>query len=249
MSDSEPIVLDEKPQVDGGSDWVKLLKWSAIAAILVVVLINVFAGLIPPLLVFAIVWLAGVIWLRRSSKGPAILFLVSFVAFLALSAPFIVPALAVPASPGDFILNIGSVLSAFPGIVASVAVISGRLEGPGAARSVGLGAVGLFVLGVIASIVATVTFEGATSEEGDINVVTRNIEFQDESLEAEAGEVSVFVDNEDATFHSFTIDELEVDLDIPASKSARVTFTAEPGTYRFYCVPHKGLMGGTLTVR
>ena len=46
-----------------------------------------------------------------------------------------------------------------------------------------------------------------------------------------------------------SIHNLDVDLDIPASKSARITFDAEPGTYEFFCQPHKEDMKGTLTVQ
>ena len=235
------------PETSGRS-WVKLLTWSTIAAIVVVVLINVFAGIIPPLVIFALLWLGGVIWLRRSTKGPAILLLVAFVAFLALSAPFVIPTLTVPASAGDFILNLASLLAVLVGLIAAIAVIRGRLGFSGAARSIGLGAIGLFVVGAIASVFATISHEDAVAQPGDLRLVTKDIEFQETSLEAQPGEVSVFVDNKDATLHTFTIDELDVDLDIPASKSTRVTFEAEPGTYEFYCVPHEADMKGTLTV-
>ena len=107
----------------------------------------------------------------------------------------------------------------------------------------------LFVVGTAFSVYATVTFEDAVAQSGDIQVVTKDIEFADESLEAEAGEISILVDNEDATLHTFTIDDLEVNLNIPASKTARITFRAEPGTYDFYCAPHAGDMEGTLLVK
>ncbi len=231
-----------------GQSWVKLLKWSTIAAVVIVVLINVFAGVIPPLVVFALVWLGGVIWLGRSTKGPAILLLVAFLAFLVLSAPFVIPTLTVPASAGDFILNLASLLAVLVGLIAAIAVIRGRLGFSGAARSIALGAIGLFVVGTILSVFATITHEDAVAQAGDLRLVTKDIEFQDTSLDAGPGEVSVVVDNMDATLHTFTIDELDVDLDIPASKSARVTFEAEAGTYEFYCVPHEADMKGTLTV-
>ena len=95
---------------------------------------------------------------------------------------------------------------------------------------------------------ATVTRENAVAQEGDLRLVAEDISFRDTSLEADAGDVSVFVDNKDGTLHTFTIDELDIDLDIPASTSSRVTFEAEPGTYEFYCVPHATDMKGTLTV-
>ena len=52
----------------------------------------------------------------------------------------------------------------------------------------------------------------------------------------------------DGTRHTFTIDELGVDLSIPPESGQRVSFTAAPGTYRFYCRPHAPGMEGVLVV-
>lgn len=227
--------------------WAKLLRWATIAAIVVVALINVFADVIPPLVIFGVIWIGSLWWLGRSTKGPAILLLVSFVAFLVLSAPFVVPTLTVPASAGDFILNVASILAALTGIVASIALLRG-LGPSGAPLSIARAAAGLFVVAAIFSVFSTVTYDDATRQEGDIELVAKDVEFVPTSLESDGGEISVFVENQGSTLHTFTIDDLDVDLDVPASKSARVTFDAEPGTYEFYCVPHEGDMEGTLTV-
>jgi plastocyanin len=232
-----------------GFNWSKLLGWSAIASVVVVVLVNVFAGLIPPLIVFALLWIGGVVWLRSSTKGPSILLLVASLAFLITGAPFMIPTLTVPASAGDFILNLAALLAALAGVVSAIQVVRGQAERVGGARTVGLTGVALFVVGAVVSIFSTFTYDDAVRQEGDVAQVTKDIEFQNKSLEAEAGEISIFVENDDGTLHTFTIDELDVDLDVPASKSARVTFQAEPGTYKFYCVPHKGDMEGTLVVQ
>lgn len=248
MSESAEAARATERDPAGGSGWTRLLRGSAIAAIVVVVIVNVVAGIIPPLLVFAAVWVGGVIWLRRATRGPAILLLVGFIAFLGLSAPFILPTLTVPASAGDFILNVASAVAALVGIVAAVAVLRRRTGPSGAPRAVALAAVGLFVVATVFSIVSFVTYEDATQEQGDVTLVAKDIEFQDTSLSASSGEVSVFVENKDSTLHTFTIDELDVSLDIPAGKKARVTFDAEPGSYEFYCIPHEGDMEGTLQI-
>jgi plastocyanin len=249
VSESEGAAGPDAQAGTTGFGWTKLLRWSAIAAVVVVLIVNVLAGLIPPLLVFAVVWIGGVIWLGRATTGPAILLLVAFIAFIGLSAPFVIPTMAVPASSGDFILNAASLIAALIGIVAAVATIRGRIEPSPAARSLGLAGIAVFVAATVLSIVALVTYDNATEEEGDVTVVAKDIEFQDTSLSASSGQVSVFVDNQDSTLHTFTIDELEVDLDIPAGKSARVTFSAEPGEYTFYCVPHEADMEGTIQIQ
>ena len=233
-----------------GVTWRKLLGWSALWSVAVVVLINVFGGIIPPLVVFALLWLIGAVWLRRSAKGPAILLLVVSAAFLVMSAPFIVPTLAVPASAGDFVLNVASLIGALGIIVAAVAVLRGRAESSSSTPRALLRAAGaLFGLAVILGVVAFATYDDPTAREDDVALTTAEFEFSDDSVEASSGEVAVFVENADATLHTFTIDELDVNLAVPAGKSARVTFEAEPGTYTFYCVPHEYEMKGELQVR
>ncbi|HYP24082.1 MAG TPA: cupredoxin domain-containing protein [Actinomycetota bacterium] len=231
-----------------GTTWVKLLRWATIVSIVHVAVITIVVEPIPPLLVFAAIWIGGLVWLGRATKGPAILLLVSFVAFLGLSAPFSIPSLVVPASGGDFIVNLAGILAALVGIVAAVAVIRGLLDTAPAARSLATVAGAVFVLASAYSVYATATYDNAAAQEGDVELVAKDVKFEQTSLQASGGEISVFVDNEDPTFHTFTIEELDVDLDIPASKSARITFEAEPGEYEFFCEPHKEDMKGTLTV-
>ncbi len=233
-----------------GFGWVKLLRWATAVAIIVVIFINLVAGVIPPLVVFVLLWIGGFVWLRRSTKGPAILLLVSFIAFIATSAPFVIPTLTVPSSAGDFLTTIASFGAAIVGIVAAISVLRRRHETmSGTPRTLGLVAVGLLVVAIAVSVISTLGYQEPAAQEGDIALTTENIEFSETSLDAEAGEISVFVDNADGTLHTFTIDELDVNLAIPASKSARITFQAEPGTYEFYCAPHKEDMEGTLEVR
>ncbi|HEX2295417.1 MAG TPA: cupredoxin domain-containing protein [Actinomycetota bacterium] len=228
--------------------WSQLLRWSTIVAIVDVALINVFSGeVIPPLLGFGVIWIGALVWLGRATKGPAILLLVSFVASTVMSAPFTIPSLTVPASAGDFILNVAGLLAAVTGIVSAVALVRGRTDPAPAARSLATGAGVVFVVAAAYSVFAFVTYDDAAPREGDVELVAKGIEFEQTTLEASGGEISVFVDNQDQTLHTFTIEDV-VDLDVPGGKSARVTFEADPGEYEFFCEPHKDDMKGTLTV-
>ena len=227
--------------------WAKVLRWSALFAVVVMALITIFAGLIPPLVVFAVLWLVGALLIGRWPKAAAILLLVVSVAFMLTSAPFVFPTLLVPESAGDFILNVASYVAAALATIAAVMVLRRRGPSEGARRAwlVGLG---LTLVAIIVGVVAMLMYEDATPQEGDVELVTQDIEFSEDAISAEGGTVGVFVENKDATLHTFTIDELDVSLDIPANSKARVEFDAEPGTYQFYCVPHKGDMEGELEV-
>jgi len=64
------------------------------------------------------------------------------------------------------------------------------------------------------------------------------------------GSTGVWVENKDGIRHTLTIEELGVDLDIPALKARRVDFAAAAaGTYTYTCtVPGHENMTGTLVV-
>lgn len=241
-----PVTTD-----DGSFSWTKLLRWSAGAAAILIAAITIFGGVvIPPLVVFAVLWLVGAFLLGRAPKAAAILLLIVFVLFVFLSAPFVIPTLTVPASGGEFILNVASVVAALVGIVAAIAVLRRRDAAQSRApRTLGMAGLAVTLLALVIGVVAAVTYEGATAEEGDIILVAEDIEFDQESLDAESGTVGVFVDNKDSTLHTFTIDELDVDLAIPAGSTDRVEFDAEPGSYTFYCIPHEEEMEGTLEIQ
>jgi plastocyanin len=247
---SDTVTAPEAPAPDKGFSWRSLLRAAAIAGIVVTIVVLVLAGLIPPLIVFIVLWIVGLWLLRRPGKAGSILLLVVFLAYLALNAPFVLPQLMVPASSADFVIALASTLAGIAGVVAAIAVLAKRGDAPsGAARALGGVLVGLFVAGVALSIYQNAAYENAELAEGDVEITTVDIEFSPDAPEAEAGQVSVFVRNDDPILHTFTLDELDVDLEIPAGKSARITFEADAGEYSFYCRPHETDMEGTLTVR
>jgi plastocyanin len=61
------------------------------------------------------------------------------------------------------------------------------------------------------------------------------VAFQPASLTAPSGQVTVDLTNQDLFWHSFTMNRPAVNLDVPVGGERRVTFSAEPGSYEFYC--------------
>jgi plastocyanin len=87
---------------------------------------------------------------------------------------------------------------------------------------------------------------------GDIELVTEDVKFSEDDVTAEAGTVGVVVANRDLFWHTFTIKELDVNVNVPVGGERRVAFEASPGTYEFICaIPGHTQAGmkGTLTVR
>jgi plastocyanin len=133
------------------------------------------------------------------------------------------------------------------GLIAAVA--EGRVTArwaPGAAAALG-GAV-VLAAGVAAVVVPA---EPAVATTTDVRVVSEDVAFDTAALDVTAGEVTIELANRDLFWHTFTVDELGVDLAVPVNGDRQVTFDADPGTYRFYCrIPgHETRMVGALTVR
>lgn len=112
------------------------------------------------------------------------------------------------------------------------------------------------VFGATLAVLLAPMFFGALSAEptqadADLVVVAENVGFDQEVLTIGPGSITASLENRDLFWHTFTIEELDVDLKVPVSATMTVTFDAPPGEYRFFCDipghPEAG-MEGTLLV-
>jgi uncharacterized cupredoxin-like copper-binding protein len=139
------------------------------------------------------------------------------------------------------------------GLVAGLASIARRRQpaaGGAAVVPAALGAVGVVaaVLGVAA---VTGPGPGSVGPGGALALKASKVAFQPASLTAPSGQVTVDLTNQDLFWHSFTMDRPAVNLDVPVGGERRLTFSAGPGSYAFYCrVPghRQAGMVGTLRV-
>jgi plastocyanin len=121
-----------------------------------------------------------------------------------------------------------------------------RLRGP---RFVAIAAIVLLVGAFAGSFLGP---QRASAESSDLKVTTENLKFLPDRLEARAGRVAVYAENEDLFWHTFTISQLDVDLKLPEGSHRRTEFDAQPGSYEFECkIPGHAQAGmkGTLVVR
>jgi plastocyanin len=139
------------------------------------------------------------------------------------------------------------------GVIAAGAVVIRRRDpaaGEKWAPIIGFGAAILFVLFVVASFF--VRREGQqVIQPTDISLAAENMAFSNTELVANPGEITVHLDNHDLWWHTFTIDELGIDLQVPMGANQQISFDAPPGTYRYYCdIPgHEALgMHGRLII-
>ena len=251
MSTSEDhTTTSPAPTPDGGFSWRKLAVRAAFAIpIVFILLMAVSMEFVPFLMIFIVVFAALGFWASRGGKVSAIVLGVLSVVFIVTNLPFVIPTLGVPASPVDFLSTSWVLLAAITAAVAGFFAFRG-VEGSDGARTFARVVLGVAVVAVVASIFSFVTYEDDTKQDGDIEITTADFEFQPEDIEAEGGTVGVFITNEDPASHTFTIEELDVDVVIPQGASVRVEFDAEEGEYEFVCIPHEESgMTGTLAVR
>ncbi len=234
--------------------WRKLLHLAAVSDLLVLVVMGVaFRDRLPlgVALIIALGW--GLLNVRGGWPGAVVLGLI----FADTTLWTLMATVANAVQGEEFVrLVLPALLAAISGagMVAAVAGLVWRKDpaaGQRAARYVGLGAVAFFVLAVATGLVAG-RGEARSVPPASLVLRTENMAFTTTELVADSGTVTVVVDNQDLWWHTFTIDALEVSLNVPSNGKREMVFTASPGTYTFYCaIPgHRELgMAGTLVVR
>jgi plastocyanin len=132
------------------------------------------------------------------------------------------------------------------------ALISWRKGPAGSGLALTLGGAGVTLLMVLTVASLFVNKPGTGLPQGEaLELGSKSMLYTSSELATSAGEVTLTLTNEDLWWHTFTIDELDVDLNVPMGAERSVTFNAPAGEYRFYCgIPgHEAIgMHGTLIV-
>jgi len=154
-------------------------------------------------------------------------------------------ALLLPAYLG--LISLGSIVA----VIGTWRTRHSPKKGAGLAQVIGI-AVLVALLVITAAALIQRPGEAETTGPADLSLVAQGMKFDNIALSSNAGQVTISMTNEDFWWHTFTIDELGVDLRVPMGAERTVTFNAEPGTYRFYCaIPGHDTAGmhGTITIR
>ncbi len=142
---------------------------------------------------------------------------------------------------------------AIAGIVGPFSLILRRFRPGRRAATVGGSALASVALVTTVALTATVSSGGtnAVRQRGDLVVKASNTAFDPIEITVGTGPAAVFFTNTDLFWHTFTIDDLGVDLKVPVRGSRRASFEAKRGSYEFYCkIPGHIFAGmkGTLVV-
>lgn len=237
-----------------GITWRHLLRYAALADLVVMAVVGIavrdkealaFAGAILIGILFLRIrnGLAGVVMIGVLSLDAAVFMLPAAASNSAHRGRFV--DLLIPLSLG--VISIAGLLAAIGSILRHRRPETSRREAPIVLQTIAA----VFIVALIAGTVAQRTSKAEVARAGDIRVEMRNTAFLQTALNAQGGSISVAVSNHDLFWHTFTIDALHVNVDVPIGANRRVAFDAPPGRYEFYCrVPgHRAAgMKGILTV-
>jgi plastocyanin len=82
-----------------------------------------------------------------------------------------------------------------------------------------------------------------------VEVVAANFAFEPAEISAEPGQaISIDFTNNDSAEHSFTIDDLDVDIESEGGEEATAEFTAPDESVEFFCRYHPTQMRGMIEV-
>ena len=232
--------------------WVNLMALGG-AILLLAPVVPAIAGAFDPL--FAILLapvLVGLVLIRFARKAGIIWLGVVSLVLLVMNAGFIPDALMHPESPADFVpvsmLTAGGLIAVISTVPAFRSARGGE-SGSRFPRIAAGAAVALVAAAVAGSLAARQMVTSDVPVSGSIVVTQENFAFGPGTIVAQSGEVNLYVTNRDSARHTFTVDELGVDMSIAPGQSRLIKFDAEIGGYRFYCKPHEAGMDGDLIIQ
>jgi len=197
----------------------------------------------------ALTWL----WLRPRGTAPALVLVVVLFDVLFFTGTAAISnlrhadggiAIAIPTTLA------AATLVAFLGAVSILAVPpAARPFSFAPAAGVRAGVATGLVIALVVAVAPHIRIRGA--RPGDIVVRMAATAYSPRVLRAQAGDATVFVANNDLFWHTFTIDDLNLNVSVPVGAGRRAHVVLRPGRYRYYCrVPSHELAGmtGTLVV-
>ena len=240
------LAAEERLEARTAGGWPQLLQ--AAAAVDLLVVLGVGLGLRDSEAIAFAVLLGAGLALLRFRKGLLGRLVLGFV-FLDVEFWMLTAAVSNVTHHGRLlyvVVPVALAVASATGVVAAVAINRWN----GGAQALAVTAVVVFLVAVGVSRLPGVGSDEATHAD-DVKVAAKDVRFSPRTLDARQGRITVRMANHDLFWHTFTIDKLDVDVRVPVGGARRVTFTAAPGTYEFYCaIPgHKRAgMHGTFTV-
>jgi plastocyanin len=237
-----------------GNGWFWLVQMAASAEAALLFLAGAYLRDAEALgLAFIVLLTLGWILFRPGRAIPVIVRSLVFADVAVWMVPAAVSNARSGGSLGSIALPAALGTTAIVGLIAAVGFLVTRRNptaGRRASRAVA-GAALVVILGVTSFAAATGSSRAAGAA-ADLVISATNARYSTTTLTADRGTVAVDFINNDLFWHTFTVTELGVDIRLPVKGNQRLSFSATPGTYEFFCaIPgHKSIgMRGTLVIR
>lgn len=189
------------------------------------------------------VGLVGAFLARRAGTLPKVLGLVAAV-LMVMAMWWTIFGLFSPISFFDFVPGLLVLPGALIAIVSSIAALRAQRRGDlvatperGEARWLKVWPALVLVLAIMSAALTFLGQEDLDAADADLTVTLTDFEF-DESEYSVAGGTTVLVRNDDPFLHTFTIEELDIDVTMSPGQEELVEIPAQAGDYIVFCEPH-----------
>jgi plastocyanin len=232
--------------VEGGNPVESILTWLVLGLLVLVALI--VEGIPPALAVAGLtLFVATLLLLRGRRKWAIVLVAVADLAFLVVSMPHLLTAIAEPTSTGEFVAA-GGMLAAGVGVLVSLRTVFDN-DRPGRTTGVVFGGLTVVALALAYYGVVRLMSEDIEPRRPDHELIADGQWFSQVEITLRAGSIDLELINNDLGVHTFVIDEFDVSVMLPGGAIKTVNFTAPPGEYEYYCsMPDHTMMRGRLIV-
>ena len=240
--------LSDTAQKSNTARWVQATRFAALTIAIWSIALQLSAGVfLPPVAIYGVLF--GGLAILLSGERRRLALATGTLGLLALAGnlPGTIDELSHPESAPAFILTLMVSLGAIGTAVSGLAAFRGWSSGP--SKAIAISGVGIFVAGILVATVLASSVESADPLASDVTVTAKGVEFDQARLSVPAGISGFWVDNRDGIRHTFTIEAMGFEIDVPAFSTQRADFDLEAGQYIVSCaVPGHENMRIDLTV-
>lgn len=228
--------------------WIRTARAGAAAMVVWSVVLQVMvSALIPPVAVIGLAFLVFAFFLRGERRRLGLALAVFTALVYAGNLPIVLAELGSPESAPTFVLTLLST------VAASVALVGGlgaffRWEAHRIKFLVRI-ATAVFATGTAFSLVVAAGTDSDAALGSDVTVTVSGFEFEPGEIDYGFGASGIWVDNQDPLPHTFTVEELGIDVETPAFTARRIDIDGPAGSYQVICrIPGHEAMTATLTI-
>lgn len=214
--------------------WLQLARVASLVIVGWAITLQVLAGeLIPPVTIIGIVFAVLAVFLRGERRRLGLAAAVLAAISIAGNLPMNLDELSHPSTPPAFLLTVTAVSASLVIVISGLAAFRGAADAQKRAVYYSWG--GLGILAIVIAVGAASGVDSAQPLDDDVQVVASGVQYDTDEIVVTAGENGFWLDNRDGIRHTFTIEELGLEIEAPGLSAQRAEFDLEPGRYRVIC--------------